>query len=209
MWLLKKFQTLETQYNDWQIYKTTFIFGKKKSILNFLHFSPGPPTNTNTDADASANVGNSDNGNINNAITQNNSNKNPTNAESIINGGYIENDDANIRNTAVDADDHDTNDSSSTGVPSEGIDSSSTGVHDIVDDNDTTGVAPEDYDDEFVLPPDENSDNGDGNGNNVAQTINHSGGVSKPYDYANKFPALYGNTNHVASASNTLCLRLY
>ena len=42
MWLLKKFQTLESQYNDPQIYKTTYVFGKK-SILNFAHFSPGPP----------------------------------------------------------------------------------------------------------------------------------------------------------------------
>ena len=42
MWLSKKFQTLETQYNDPQIYKTTFVFGKK-IILNFVHFLPGPP----------------------------------------------------------------------------------------------------------------------------------------------------------------------
>ena len=38
----KNSNSRNTIYNDPQIYKTNFVFGKK-SILNFAHFLPGPP----------------------------------------------------------------------------------------------------------------------------------------------------------------------
>ena len=86
--------------------------------------------------------------------------------------------------------DDDTKDSSSTGVLSEGVDSNSAGVRDIADDDSDNG-----------------NGNGNGNRNDVARRTTRSGYVSKPYDYVNKFPILYGNTNHVAGTSDTLCLR--
>lgn len=116
------------------------------------------------------------------------------------------NNDADIGNTKVDTEDHDTNDSSSTGVHGDDGDSSSTGVD---DNSDSTGVTPEDHDDEFVPPSDDDSNNG--NRNDVAPTARttRSGRVSRQYNFANNFPALYGNTNHVAGKCDTLCLHPY
>ena len=86
-------------------------------------------------------------------------------------------------------------------------------MNEVVDDNDTTEVVPEDPNDKFV-PPD-GDDSGSGNGNNGNTSTVETGTTAcsrrmgKPYNYAKKFPALYGDTSHVAGASDTLCLHLY
>ena len=124
-----------------------------------------------------------------------------------------ENNDANTGNTNVNADNHNTNDSNSAGVLDEDVDSRSTGVDEVVDDNDITGVAPEDCDDKFVPPDDDDSDSSNGNDGNtstVAEGITTCLGCGrKPYNYANKFPVLYDDTGHVSGMSDTLCLRPY
>lgn len=127
------------------------------------------------------------------------------------------------------------NDNSSTGVSDNNstgvdIDNISTGVSDndsagVVNptndntDNKSTGVgnsdavALEDRDDEFA-PPVNDGDNepandGDNDGTNNTHAVTCLGRVGRPYDFANSFPAIYGDTNHVSSTSDSFHMHLY
>jgi len=121
----------------------------------------------------------------------------------------LESDDRNEGEAS--ANDSGSDDDVSTGVAQE----NNIEENNIEDDSNSTGVAIENRDDEFPPPDDDDEfpppDDDDSNSDNddaAPVTTTRSGRVSKPYDYANNFPDLYGDTN-LTLTDDALCLRPY